>query len=232
MTHLLANAHQLVFPFADYWGFYLGFGALVVVLLGLDLFVFHRRPHAVGMREAVGWTVIWITMACLFGAGIWVYLDRHFAGVAPTELQQTYGTATVAKDIAIEFFTGYVVEKSLSIDNMFVFVVIFGFLGIPAKSQHRVLFYGILGALVFRAVFVALGAALIQFAWVVGLFGVFLVLTGLKLLLAAEKEKDPESNPILRVLRRWVPLTPRMHGERFFAPELEILRAPERPPPA
>ena len=219
MTHLLATANELVFPFAQYWGFYLGFGGVVIALLGIDLFVFHRKSHAVGMREAMGWTTLWVTLSCTFGFLIWIYLNQRFADMSPDELRETYGSATIAKDITLEFFTGYVVEKSLSIDNMFVFVVIFGFFSIPAALQHRVLFYGILGALVFRAIFVAIGAALIQYTWVVWIFGLFLIGTGIKILFAPEREKDPESNPVLKLLRRWVPLTPRFHGERFFVKE-------------
>ena len=222
MTALLATlgpGERLVFPFGEYWLFYAGFGALVVALLGLDLFVFHRHPRAVSMRAAAGWTVFWIALSCVFGACLHAYLAGRFAGAAPDELHRLYGTANPAKDITLEFFTGYVVEKSLSIDNMFVFVVIFGFFQVPSALHHRVLFYGILGALVFRAIFVAIGAALVQYTWVVWIFGVFLVLTGIKLLFAAEKEKDPERNWVLRALRRMMPLTSTFHGDRFLVRE-------------
>jgi len=222
VTALLATlgpGERLVFPFGEYWLFYALFGALVVALLWLDLFVFHRHPRAVSMRAAAGWTVFWIALSCVFGACLHAYLAGRFAGAAPDELRRLYGTANPAKDITLEFFTGYVVEKSLSIDNMFVFVVIFGFFQVPSALHHRVLFYGILGALVFRAIFVAIGAALIQYTWVVWIFGVFLVLTGIKLLFAAEKEKDPERNWVLRALRRMMPLTSAFHGDRFLVRE-------------
>jgi tellurite resistance protein TerC len=127
--------------------------------------------------------------------------------------------AEAANTVALQFLTGYIVEQSLSVDNMFVFVVIFGFFAIPQHLQHRVLFYGILGALAFRAIFIAIGAALIQYKWVVIVFGVFLIFTGLKIMFAPEREKDPEKNPVLRLLRRWIPLTSQFHGQRFFVKE-------------
>jgi tellurite resistance protein TerC len=128
--------------------------------------------------------------------------------------------AVAAKEVALQFLTGFVVEQSLSVDNMFVFVVIFGFFNIPSTLQHRILFYGILGALAFRAVFIAIGAALIQYKSVVIIFGVFLVFTGIKIIFAPEKEKDPEHNPILKLLRRFVPLTSKFHDQNFFVKEL------------
>jgi tellurite resistance protein TerC len=128
--------------------------------------------------------------------------------------------AAAAKAVALQFLTGFVVEQSLSVDNMFVFVVIFGFFSIPPALQHRILFYGILGALAFRAVFIAIGAALIQYKAVVIVFGAFLVFTGIKIIFAPEREKDPEHNPILKLLRRFVPLTPKFHDQKFFVREM------------
>jgi tellurite resistance protein TerC len=128
--------------------------------------------------------------------------------------------AAAAQAVALQFLTGFVVEQSLSVDNMFVFVVIFGFFSIPPALQHRILFYGILGALAFRAVFIAIGAALIQYKAVVIVFGAFLVFTGIKIIFAPEREKDPEHNPILKLLRRFVPLTPKFHDQKFFVREM------------
>jgi tellurite resistance protein TerC len=218
MTTTLAES--LLFPFAEYWGFYAGFTAFVFVLLALDLGVFHRKAHAVSMKEATGWTIAWMALAVIFCAGLWWYCGHRF----PDRLEEIVAAGyespqKAANEVALQFLTGYVVEQSLSVDNMFVFVVIFGFFGIPSSLQHRVLFYGILGALAFRAVFIALGAALIQYQWVVVVFGAFLVFTGIKIIFAPEREADPEKNPVLRLLRRWIPLTPVMHGQRFLVKE-------------
>jgi len=218
MTTTLAES--LLFPFADYWGFYAGFTAFVLVLLALDLGVFHRKAHAVSVKEATGWTIAWMTLALVFCGGLWWYCGHRF----PDRLEEIvaagfHSPQQAANEVALQFLTGYVMEQSLSVDNMFVFVVIFGFFRIPANLQHRVLFYGIGGALAFRAVFIALGAALIQYQWVVVVFGAFLVFTGIKIIFAAEREADPEKNPVLRLLRRVVPLTPAMHGQRFFVKE-------------
>jgi tellurite resistance protein TerC len=122
----------------------------------------------------------------------------------------------MARQTALEFLTGYVIELSLSVDNIFVFVIVFTFFGIPREYQHRVLFFGILGALVFRVIFISLGAVLMKFHWVIWVFGGFLVLTGLKILFAPEKPLDPEKNPLLRLLRRFVPITPELHGQKFI----------------
>jgi len=217
---LLAESAALLFPFEDYWAFYAGFTGFVLVLLALDLGVFHRKAHAVSMKEATAWTAVWMSLAVVFCGLLWLYCNHRF----PDRLEEIvaagyHGPREAANTVALQFLTGYVVEQSLSVDNMFVFVVIFGFFRIPSSLQHRVLFYGILGALAFRAVFIALGAALIQYQWVVVVFGAFLVFTGIKIIFAAEREADPEKNPVLRLLRRVVPLTPAMHGQRFFVKE-------------
>lgn len=217
--NLLAS-QQLLFPFAEYWGFYAGFTAFVFVLLGLDLGVFHRKARAVTMKEALGWTLTWMTLAVIFCGALWWYAGFRLPDRMDAVLAAGYTSASQAANaVALQFLTGYVVEESLSVDNMFVFVVLFGYFNIPAHLQHRVLFYGIVGALVFRAIFIALGAALLQYKWVVLIFGAFLILTGIKLIFAAEREKDPEKNIVLRLLRRWMPLTPRLHGQHFFVKE-------------
>lgn len=217
----LLAAQQLLFPFGEYWGFYAGFTGFVLVLLALDLGVFHRKAHAVSMKEAVSWTAVWMSLASVFCLLLWWYCGYRFPDRLDSVLAAGYTSAQhAANTVALQFLTGYVVEQSLSVDNMFVFVVLFGYFGIPANLQHRVLFYGILGALVFRAVFIAIGAALIQYKWVVLFFGVFLIFTGIKIIFASEKPKDHENNPVLKLLRRWVPLTPKFHGQRFFVKEL------------
>lgn len=208
---------QLLFPFSEYWGFYLGFTAFVLLLLGLDLGVFHRKAHAVSMKEATGWTVAWMTLATLFCGGLWWYASVRLPDRLDAVLAAGYATAQdAANAVALQFLTGYIVEQSLSVDNMFVFVVLFGFFAIPPQLQHRVLFYGILGALAFRAIFIALGAALLKYKWVVLVFGAFLILTGIKLIFAPEKQQDPEKNVVLRLLRKWMPLTPHLHGQKFL----------------
>ena len=205
--------HITLFPFADYWWLYAGFTALVLGLLALDLGVFHREAHEVRFKEALTWSAVWIGLALLFGAGLYYYslwkfpLDPRLAGLDHVAL---------AKQTGLEYLTGFVVEKSLSVDNIFVFVVVFGYFAIPPRYQHRVLFFGILGALVFRVIFISLGSVLMQFHWVIWLFGGFLILTGIKILFAPEKPIEPEKNPLIRLLRRLLPVTPQLQGDKFF----------------
>jgi tellurite resistance protein TerC len=202
-----------LFPFADYWWFYALFTFFVLGMLALDLGVFHREAHEVRFKEALTWSVVWISLAMIFGFGLYQYalykfpLDPRLVGLDHVAL---------AKQTALEYLTGFVVEKSLSVDNIFVFVVVFSYFAIPAKYQHRILFYGILGALIFRIIFISLGAVLMQFHWVIWIFGVFLILTGLKILFATEKPIEPEKNPVIRLLRRLLPVTPTLEGQRFF----------------
>jgi tellurite resistance protein TerC len=176
-----------------------GFLGLVLALLALDLGVLNRKDHVVRPREALGWSALWIALALGFGAFVWV---RHGA------------------DTGLEYLTGYVVEKSLSVDNIFVFAVIFGSLGIPPIYQHRVLFWGIVTALVLRGAMIAGGAALLhRFHWIIWVFGAFLILTGVKVFLARASEPHPERSAAFRALRRLVPATPRFDGNRFFTRE-------------
>jgi tellurite resistance protein TerC len=172
----------------------------------------------VGFKEALGWTVVWTTLSLLFCFALWRYAEWKLpqdprlmaAGVTAAAAGQ------LADRTALEFLTGYVVELSLSVDNIFVFIVVFTFFGVPPQYQHRVLFYGILGALIFRIIFIALGSVLMQFHWIIWVFGGFLILTGLKILFAPEKPMDPDKNPMLRLLRRFVPIVPRFDGQKFF----------------
>jgi tellurite resistance protein TerC len=170
------------------------------------------------MKEALGWTITWCVLALTFCFAFWQYAEWKLpqdprliaAGVSAAAAE------AMARQTALEFLTGYVIELSLSVDNIFVFVIVFTFFGIPREFQHRVLFFGILGALVFRVIFISLGAVLMKFHWVIWVFGGFLVLTGLKILFAPEKPLDPEKNPLLRLLRRFVPITPELHGQKFI----------------
>jgi len=205
-----------LFPFSEYWWFYLSFVGLVLLLLALDLGVFHRKAHAVGFKEAATWSVVWIVLSLVFNFLLYNYSLWKFAHDPRLLAIPGFDASAAAWRVSLEFLTGYVIEKALSVDNIFVFVMVFSYFGIPAKYQHRVLFYGILGALIFRAIFVAIGASLMQYQWVVVLFGVFLIFTGLKIFLAKEKPVDPEKNFLIKLLRRILPVTPELQGGKFF----------------
>lgn len=206
----------LLFPFAEYWWFYAGFTLFVLAMLALDLGVFHREAHEVSFKESAAWSVVWISLALLFGYGLYQYALWRFPQDPRLLAIPGFDAAKEARETGMEFLAGFVVEKSLAVDNIFVFVIVFSFFGIPAKYQHRVLFYGILGALVFRTIFIALGSVLMQYKWIVVLFGVFLILTGIKVFFAPEKPMDPNRNPIIRLLRRFLPITPGLEGQKFF----------------
>jgi len=182
------------------------FTLFVLAMLALDLGVFHRKDHVVGVRESLIWTVVWILLALAFAAFVYYRYETILPG---------RGAAA-----ALEFLTGYLIEKSLSIDNIFVFLLIFTYFDVPAKYQHRVLFWGVIGALIFRAIFIALGALLIsQFHAIIYLFGAFLVFTGIKMAWVKDKQIDPERNPVLRLFRRIMAVTPEYRGKRFFTRE-------------
>ena len=209
-------ASVILFPFQQYFWLYVGFVLFVLLILALDLGVFHRHAHEVSLREAAGWSVVWVTLAILFNIGFYFYA-LHALGADP-RLQGLAGfdPAHAARQSALEFFTGFVVEKSLAVDNIFIFVVVFQFFAIPAKYQHRILFYGILGALVFRILFIALGSVLLKIGWVSLFFGGLLILTGLKILLSPDKPVDPSKNPLVRLLQRILPVTPHLEGGQFL----------------
>jgi tellurite resistance protein TerC len=205
-----------LFPFAQYWWFYAGFMAFVLVLLAMDLGIFHRKAHAVSFRESAIWTVVWIALALLFNYGLYQYAQWKFPQDARLMMMPGFDPQAAADRVSLEFLTGYIVEKSLSVDNIFVFVLVFSYFAIPAIYQHRVLFYGIIGALIFRAIFIAMGSVLMQYHWVILIFGAFLILTGLKMMFAPDKQVDPEKNLLLRLFRRFVPVTNKLHEQRFF----------------
>ena len=207
----------VLFPFSEYWWFYTAFVGLVLLLLSLDLGVFHRKAHAVGFRESAIWSAVWITLALLFNVALYHYALWKFPQDPRLMAIPGFDPNAAAWRVALEYLTGYVVEKSLSVDNIFVFVMVFGYFGIPAKHQHRVLFYGILGALVFRAIFVVLGAALMRYHWVVIIFGVFLLITGIKIFVAKDKAIEPEKNLLIRLLRRLMPVRHELEGSKFFS---------------
>ena len=185
---------------------WVGFNLFVLALLALDLGVFHRKSHAVSGREALIWSVVWISLSLLFNALIYFFWHRM--------MPDSMYTNTEA---ALAFFTGYLIEKSLSVDNIFVFILIFSFFAVPAAYQHRVLFWGILGALVMRGTLIAVGAVLLkEFHWIIYIFGAFLIFTGIRMALQQGEEIHPDKNPVVKFFRRFMPVTKTFEGDNFF----------------
>lgn len=175
---------------------WVGFNVFVLAMLAIDLGVFHREAHEVSIKEAALWSAVWITLALAFNSGLYYFMGPQ-AG--------------------LEFVTGYLIEKALSVDNIFVFVLVFSYFHVPARFQHRVLFWGILGALVMRGTMIGAGAYLIhQFHWIIYIFGAFLVFTGIRMATQTEHEIEPEANPVIRLVRRFMPVTSVYHGQNFF----------------
>lgn len=210
------TADLLIFPFQDYWWFYLSFTGFVLLMLALDLGVFHRDSHKVGFKEAVTWSCVWVFLALCFNYLLYQYalwkipLDPRLAGL---------DSAQLSRQVGLEFFTGYLIEKSLSVDNLFVFVAVFSYFATPDKYQHKVLFYGIIGALVFRAIFIALGSVLMQYHWVVVFFGVLLIATGVKMFFASSEKMDLDKNRVIRFARKLLPIKSEINGSKFFIRE-------------
>jgi tellurite resistance protein TerC len=176
--------------------FWFGFIAFVLAMLALDLGVFHRKPHEVRPREAGIWVAVWVTLALAFAGGLYLWAGHR---------------------VALTFLTGYVIEEALSVDNIFVMVLIFEYFRVPKNCQHRVLFYGILGALVMRGLFIAAGAALVSnFHWVLYVFGALLVVTGIRMAMKSDEEFDGEQNRIVKLVRKYLPLSADFHGKHFF----------------
>lgn len=166
----------------------------ILMMLAIDL-VAHRKAHVVGMREAAAWSAVWVTLGLAFGAAVW----------------WVWGA-----ELAAQYYAGYLIEKSLAVDNVFVFAIIFSYFAVPREYQHRVLFYGVLGALIFRAAFIAAGSVLIaSFAWILYVFGAFLVVTGTRLAIHRNETIDPERSVVLRLFRRFIPVTDHFHGQKF-----------------
>ena len=197
---------------------YVGFIGLVFAFLALDLGVFHRKAHVVSMKEALTWTVVWVCTALLFNVWIYFAYENHWLGVG-LNVAQLDG---VARDVhgaeaAKLYLAGYLVEKSLAMDNVFVIAIVFSYFAVPALYQHRVLFWGILGALLMRGVMIAVGAKLIQsFDWIIYVFGGFLILTAIKMVFAGDDQVDPSKNPLVRLVKRFVPVTDKYDGDKFF----------------
>lgn len=215
----------VLFPFAEYWWFYLGFTLFVFILLAIDLGVFHREAHEVSFKESLAWSIIWISLALIFNFLFYQYALWKFPQVERLSLIPGFNPEAAATQSALEFLTGFVVEKTLAVDNIFVFVVVFSFFAIPLKYQHRVLFFGIIGALFFRVIFIALGSILLQYQFIVIVFGIFLILTGFKILFAPEKPIDPEKNPVIKLFKKIMPVTDKIEGQKFFIRKEKLLYA-------
>lgn len=178
---------------------WVGFNAFVLAMLALDLGVFHRTAHEVSVREAAGWSALWVALSLVFAAGVGRFMGDQSG---------------------LEFLTGYLIEKALSVDNIFIFVLIFSYFQVPARYQHRVLFWGILGALVMRGAMISAGVLLLErFHWIIYVFGAFLVITGIRMAVSKETNIEVEANPIIRLVRRMMPVSTRYHGQAFFARE-------------
>lgn len=212
----LSPSHPVLFPMSTCWWAYLLFCLLVLGGLFLDLKKRSGSEKAIGHREALLTVLVWIGLALLFCAGLYAYGLWHF----PQDPRLAGLDAKVlARQCSLDFLSGYLVEKSLSIDNLFIFLVVFDFFAIPEKYRHRILFYGIIGALIFRGIFIALGSLLMEISWVPLLFGVFLIFTGLKVAFGPESHPDPSKNIVIRLLKRLIPISPHFHGEKFLVRE-------------
>src|SRR5574339_115 len=196
--------------FAESIWLWVGFNLFVLGLLALDLGVFHQKAHKVSIKEATIWSIVWITLSLLFNLGIYLFWDRFVPASGYTN-----------SEAALAFFTGYLLEKSLSVDNIFIFVVIFSFFAVPAIYQHRVLFWGILGALIMRGTLIVIGTALLkEFHWVIYVFGAFLIFTGIRMAIERNEEAHPEKNPVVKILRKIMPVHENYEGEQFFVRRL------------
>ncbi len=185
---------------------WIGFNLFVLAMLALDLGVFHRKSHTVSAKEALTWSIVWITLSLAFNAVIYFFWDRMVPGSSYTN-----------QEAALAFLTGYLIEKSLSVDNIFVFILIFTFFGVPGKYQHRVLFWGILGALIMRGILIAVGAALLEeFHWIIYVFGAFLIFTGIRMALKHDENVEPDKNPVVKFFRRFMPVTENFEEDKFF----------------
>lgn len=185
--------HTYLNPSIELW---LGFTVFIIIMILVDLWIFSRHPHKITIKESLIWTGVWIALSCVFGVGLYIYVGQH---------------------VAVDYFTGYLIEKSLSMDNVFVWILIFQYFSVPSKYQHEVLFWGIFGALVFRFAFIFAGAALLeQFHWVVYIFGAFLIYTAYKLATESDKEVHPEDNPIIQFFKNHFAVSDEFHEDHFF----------------
>jgi tellurite resistance protein TerC len=195
---------------------WIGFIGMILAFLALDLGVFNRHAHVVSTKEAIGWSTLWISLSLLFSAFVYFGYQNHWMGMGQA-VDAVDGLVNTGQTALLKYLTGYVVELSLSVDNVFVIAMIFGYFAVPPIYQHRVLFWGIVGAQVLRGLMIGVGAALVaQFHWVLYLFGAFLVFTAIKMLVMKTDETDPNNNPVVKFARRFLPVTARFHGEHFL----------------
>ncbi len=217
--------HPALFPFDQYWWFYPCFSVFVLLLLLVDLGVFHRKAHSVSLKEAGAWSAVWASLAALFNLALYTYASWRLPQVERLTSIPGFDAALAAKRVSLEFLAGYIVELSLSVDNLFVFIVVFNFFAIPPAYQHRILFYGILGAIILRGIFIAIGTALMQIHWIIYVFGGFLIFTGIRMMFGGDQEIEPDKNPVIRGFKRWIPVTSDFHGQRFFVKVEGVLHA-------
>mgnify|MGYP003413639390 CR=1 FL=1 len=176
--------------------FWIGFVVFLALMLAIDLGIFHRKSHTVTFKESLGWTLVWIMLAMMFAAIVYFWKGS---------------------EKAIEFITGYVIELSLSVDNLFIFILVFSYFRVPQQYQHKVLFWGILGALVMRVIFIFAGVALIsKFHWIIYIFGAIIIISGIKMLFQKDKKIEPEKNPLIRFVKKMIPVTHEYHSDNFF----------------
>lgn len=206
---------------------WIGFLVFVLAMLALDLGVFHRKAHTIHVKEALTWSAVWITLALIFNLFIYFAYEGHWlelgtASDGSVAVDRIDGVELDGHAAAVKFFTGYVIEKSLSVDNIFVIALIFAYFRIPNKYQHRVLFWGIIGALIMRGVFIWLGTELIhRFHWILYIFGAFLIYTAYKML-TADENPDPEKNPLIRLVHKYFPVTHELHGQALVVRRNEL----------
>ena len=207
---------MVYFSIYEYWWFYLGFVAFVALVLSLDLGVFHKKAHVVSFKEAAAWTGVWVTCAVIFNILFYFYAYHILSQRASLMQLPGFDPELTAKHLAMEFTTGFLIEKALAIDNIFIFAVVFSYFGIPRVYQHRVLFWGIFGALIFRGIFIAIGSKLMEYEAIVMFFGVLLIVTGIRMVIIREKEPDLSQNFLLLQINRIFNIEHKLSGDHFF----------------
>ncbi|MEY4667782.1 MAG: hypothetical protein RL518_481 [Pseudomonadota bacterium] len=205
-----------IFPFAEFWPLYLLFSLVVAGILLTSLRAFHGQPEEISIRKAAISALNWFGLALVFNVILYFLTYWHLSHRPDLAMALGGSADSLARQTALEFLSGYLLEKSLAVDNLFVFIVIFQFFSIPKENQFRVLFYGLFGALVLRAIFIAMGSFVMEIDWIVVAFGVFLIYQGISVLRGKEPEIHPENNRLLRTLRKYIPLSPKLEGQKFF----------------